>query len=423
MDNLKITYVPIGSLKPSAYNPRKWSESQTEALTESIERFGICDPIICNSAPGRKNVVLGGHFRLKVAKELGYEQMPVVYVNITDPAKEKELNLRLNKVVGDWDFELLKEFFEPELLLDSGFDQVEVSNIFNEVLDTEEDNFDAKEEVKKIKKPKTKVGDLYQLGPHKLICGDSTNLEVVKRLVGSTKINMVYCDPIYNISLSYEKGIGGTKNYGGSVKDNKSDEEYEAFLTKTLENALAVSSENVHVFYYCDESYVPLVAGIYARLGIDFKRICIWLKGIANPTPQIAFSKVYEPIVYGIKGKPYLSPNHRNFDEVLNKEIGTGNAMIEQFMELINVWAVRRLDAKSYQHPTQKPVTLHDKPIKRCTKVGDNILSLFGGSGGELIAADQLKRNCFMAELDPVFVDLIIRRYEKHSGKKARKIE
>jgi len=187
-------------------------------------------------------------------------------------------------------------------------------------------------------------------------------------------------------------------------------------------NALAVSNDDVHIFYYCDETYVPLTATLYKDLGVDFRRICIWLKGIANPTPQVAFSKVYEPCVYGTRNKPYLSPNHRNFDEVLNKDIGTGNEMIENFMDMFDVWAVRRLAGNQYEHPTQKPITLHDKPIRRCTKVGDNILSLFGGSGGELLAAHQLKRNCFIVEMDPIFVDLIIRRYEAFTGDKAKKI-
>jgi len=231
---------------------------------------------------------------------------------------------------------------------------------------------------------------------------------------------MIYNDPVYNINLNYNSGIGGTKQYGGSAKDKRSNKDYASFLQKTMKNALAVSHPDTHIFYYCDESYVPMIADLYGKLGIKFRRICIWLKGIANPTPQVAFSKVYEPCVYGTRKKPYLSPNHTNFDEVLNKEIGTGNQMIEQFMDMFDVWAVQRLSGNNYEHPTQKPITLHDKPIRRCTRVGDNILSLFGGSGGELLAAHQLKRNCYMVELDPVFADLIIRRYEKFTGDKAK---
>ena len=402
-------------------NPRKISKEQMENLKTSLTKFGVVEtPAI--DVDGK---IIAGHQRVAALILLGRgdEMIDCRVPNrkLTE-SEYKQYLLISNKVQGEWDEDLLVEYFDTDILLDSGFGKDEVSDLFSDLLDTEDDGFDVETELKKIKTPKSKIGDIYQLGPHRLACGDSTDLETVKRVVGDEKIDMVYSDPIFNISLSYQKGIGGTKNYGGTVKDSQSDEEYEAFLQKTMENALAVANENVHVFYFCDESYVPLVAKIYKHLGIDFKRICIWLKGIANPTSQIAFSKVYEPIVYGLRGKPYLSPNHRNFDEVMNKEIGTGNEMIEQFMEMVNVWAVRRLDGRSYQHPTQKPLTLHDKPIKRCTKVGDNILSLFGGSGGDLIAADQLKRNCFMVEIDPVFVDLIIKRYEKHSGNRARKI-
>jgi DNA modification methylase len=126
--------------------------------------------------------------------------------------------------------------------------------------------------------------------------------------------------------------------------------------------------------------------------------------------------------VYGTIGKPYLSPHYKNFDEVLNKEVGTGNQMIDDVTELFDIWLVRKLNGQNYNHPTEKPVTLHDKPIKRCTNVGGKVLSLFGGSGSDLIACHQLKRICYMVELDPVFVDLIIRRYEKLTGATAVKI-
>lgn len=412
----------VKGLLPYKRNPRKISEKQMGDLKKSLEKFGLVEiPAIDLSGK-----IIAGHQRIAAMLLLGRgdEMIDCRIPNreLTE-AEYKQYLLTSNKVHGDWDEDILAEYFDSDTLLESGFDQEEITDLFSEILDTEEDQFDVEEEIKKIKKPESKLGDLYRLGPHRLYCGDATDIEVVQRVVGGTKIDMIYCDPIYNINLSYGSGIGGTKNYGGSTKDDRSDGEYEALLQKTMENALAVSSEDAHVFYYCDETYVPLIAQIYKNLGIDFKRICIWLKGIANPTPQIAFSKVYEPCVYGVRGKPYLSPNHRNLDEVLNKEVGTGNQMIEQFMEMIDVWAVRRLNGNLYEHPTQKPITLHDKPIKRCTKVGDNILSLFGGSGGELVAADQLKRNCFMVEIDPVFVDLIIKRYEKYSGKKAIKIE
>ena len=411
----------VKDLLPFKQNPRKMSSKQIDDLTKSLKKFDLVEiPAI-----DTQDRILAGHQRCAVLQLIGRGE-DIIDVRVPSRAltdsEYKQYLITSNKVHGDWDEEILSEYFETDLLLESGFDKDEITDIFTDVLETEDDGFDVEKELKKIKKPKSKLGDLYQLGPHRLLCGDSTVLESVEKVVGEAKIDMVYNDPIYNISLSYEKGIGGTKNYGGSAKDTRSPEEYETFLHKTIENALVVSKKDAHIFYYCDETYVPLIAKIYATLGIDFKRICIWLKGVANPTPQVAFSKVYEPCVYGVRGKPYLSPNHQNFDEVLNRDIGTGNAMIESVMEMFNVWAVQRLSGKQYEHPTQKPVTLHDKPIRRCTKVGDNILSLFGGSGGELLAAHQLKRTCYMVEMDPVFVDLIIKRFETYTGLKVRKV-
>lgn len=411
----------VKDLLPFKENPRKMSASQTADLKKSLSKFGLVEI----PAVDLDNRIIAGHQRLAVMQLLGRGD-DIIDCRIPNrkltESEYKQYLITSNKVHGDWDEELLSKYFDADLLLESGFDNEEITDLFSGDLDTEDDNFNVDEEVKKIKKPKSKIGDLYQLGSHRLYCGDSTDIESVRKVVGSAKIDMVYCDPVYNINLSYEKGIGGTKDYGGMAKDNRSDKEYESFLEKTIENALAVSNQKTHVFYYCDQTYVPMVAKIYGKLGIDFKRICIWLKGVANPVPQVAFSKVYEPCVYGTRGKPYLSPKQTNYDEVLNKDIGTGGEMIQNFMDMIDVWAVQRLSGNSYDHPTQKPITLHDKPIRRCTKMNDNILSLFGGSGGELLAAHQLKRNCFMVEMDPVFVDLIIKRFESMTGIKAKKI-
>ena len=411
----------VCDLLPFKANPRKMSEKEVADLKKSLEKFNLVEiPAIDTD-----NKILAGHQRCAVLQLLGRGEELIDVRVPSRPLTETEYKQYLitsNKVHGSWNIELLSENFEIDLLLDSGFEKGELEDLYGDILDTEEKEFSIEKELKKIGKPTSTMGSLYQLGPHRLLCADSTDLEAVKKLVCSEKMDMVYCDPVFNIGLSYESGIGGTRNYGGSAKDKKSDTKYEAFLQKTMENALAVSKENVHIFYYSDQKYASLIQKIYQAMGIRYQRTCIWLKGVANPTPQTAFSKVYEPITYGIRGKPYLSPLHKNFDEVLNKETGSGHQLIDSFYDMFDVWAVKKIAGKDYEHPTQKPITLHDKPIRRCTKIGDNILSLFGGSGGELIAADQLKRRCFMVELDPIFVDLIIRHYEYYTGDKAKKI-
>lgn len=420
-EKLRITFVKVDSLKVSEYNPRKHDEQAEEQLKESIDRFGIVDPLIVNRAPGRENVLIGGHFRAKVAKKSGIKEVPVVFVNIPDIEKEKELNLRLNRNVGEWDYELLKEF-DLNLLLDVGFDDQDLSSIWSDSLETEDDNFDVAKEVAKIKEPKVKLGDLYQLDDHRLICGDSTQLETVKRLVGKSKIDVTLSDPVYNINYDYDSGLGKGKKYGGTANDKKTDAEYRNFLKATIENALAVSEKDCHVFYFCDQKYIGLLQDIYAELGLDSKRVCLWIKNNQNVTPQIAFNKAYEPCVYATRGKPYISNRVTNLNEILNKETGTGNRLPEDILDLFDIWLVKRLPTAEYLHPTQKPVTLNEKPLRRCTRPGDAVLDLFGGSGSVLIACEQMKRRCFMAELDPVFCEVIIKRYESLTGKSAKLI-
>lgn len=422
MSKIQIINVPINDLNPAPYNPRIWSDKATENLTNSIKDYGLVDPILVNEAPSRKNIVIGGHFRLKIAKDLGFKEVPVIYLNIPDENKEKELNLRLNANQGDWDYSLLRDF-DVDMLLDVGFDDTDLSNIWDEVLETEDDNFNVGKEIKEIKEATVKEGEIYQLGNHRLICGDSTDLEVIKKLVGKDKPDMIYSDPPYNINLNYSSGIGGKSNYSRSkVNDNKSEEEYRNFIKATLENGLKVSKKDLHIFYWCDEKYIGSVQNLYRELGIENKRVCLWIKNNQNVTLQVAFNKVFEPCVYGTIGKPWINKKHTSFNEILNKEIGSGNRLIDDVMDLFNIWLVKRLPSNEYKHPTEKPPTLHEKALRRCTKPGDIVLDLFGGSGSALISCEQMNRKAYLCEIDPIFCTLIINRYEKLTGKKATKI-
>lgn len=419
--NINITDVQITKLRASDYNPRHWSTTHIKNLTESIKRFGLVDPIIANSASNRKNVVIGGHFRLKIAKDLGYSSVPVVYLNIPDIEKEKELNLRLNRNTGEWDFELLQNM-DLDMLLDVGFDESDLSQIWDEHLETEDDNFDAEEEAKKIKETDIKPGDMFELGSHRLICGSSTELDTVKRLLGNDKVSMIYSDPPYNIGLDYNKGLSGKDKYGGKTNDNKSITDYENFITQTISNGLAVSCKELHIFYYCDQKYIGLIQSIYEKLNIQNQRVCMWIKNGFNATPKNAFNKCYEPCVYGTMGKPYLAKDIKNLNEIMNKEIATGNRTIDDILDLLDIWMVKRLPGQEYEHPTQKPPTLHEKALRRCTKPGDIVLDLFGGSGSTLLACEQLKRKARLVEIEPIFCQVIINRFEKYAVTKARKI-
>lgn len=408
---LRTVYKEVSSLRVADYNPRTISDKSLSDLKESIQRFGMVDPIIVNSHPSRYGVVIGGHMRLRAAKELGYTTIPVVFVSITDIEKEKELNLRLNKNTGEWDFEKLKSF-DTDFLLDVGFNDIDLSHIWsNEVV--QEDEFDIEEELEQLSSPTTRLGDIISLGKHKIICGDSTDPPILQHLFKKKRASVIYSDPVYNINLDYAKGIGGKRCYGGNVCDTRSDEEYKEFLRNSLVAALAVSHSNVHVFYWCDQTYIWLLQTLYKELGIDNKRVVLWIKNSQNPTPRIAFNKCYEPCVYGVRGTPYISPILQNLNEVMNQDIGTGNAVFDDISDL---WMEKRISSSSYEHATSKPPHLHQKAIQRCSRPGDIILDSFLGSGSTLIAAETLQRTVYGVELEPRFCDLIIKRYQKLTG-------
>ena len=414
---INISYVDSSTLHPAAYNPRKWDENAMSKLSDSIRQFGLVDPLIVNSAQDRKNIIIGGHFRFEVAKRLGINKVPVVYVNIPDVEKEKELNLRLNRNTGEWDYDLLKSF-DMVLLLDVGFDDSDLSAIWDEALSVEDDEFDSLDELSQIKEIKTKPGDIYKLGSHILGCGDALDFNFLDKLIKEPQIDMVYMDPPFNISLDYNKGIGGRAKYGGRLtNDNKTDAQYREFLIKAIENALRKIKSDAHIFIYCDERYIGLLQEIYKNLGIDSKRVCLWIKNGMGLTPQVAFNKAYEACVYGTVGNPYIQDKLNNLSEILNKEVDTGNRTLDDILDIFNIWLVKRLPASSYEHPTEKPPTLHEKALRRCTKVGDTILDLFGGSGSTMVACEQLKRKCIITEIEPIFCDLIISRFKKLTGK------
>ncbi len=303
-----------------------------------------------------------------------------------------------------------------ETLVDVGFEPVELASHWNENSEVNDDDFEIEKELKKIKEPLTQLGDLVIMGEHRLICGDSTDPTVVKKLFEEKSASMIYSDPVYNIQIDYNAGIGGKKSYGGSVQDNRSEADYRKLIKKSMETALLVSKQNAHIFYWCDQKYIWLIQTLYQELGIDNKRVCLWIKNGHNPTPGVAFNKCYEPCVYGTRGKPSIAKNMTNLTEVLNKDISTGNAMLE---EISDIWSVKRLAGQDYEHATSKPPQLHQKAILRCTKPGEIILDSFSGSGSTLIACEQLKRRVYGIELEPVFCDLIIRRWERLTGGKA----
>lgn len=409
----------VDDLIPFKGNPRTLDKRQQEALIKSLKRFNLAEIPVCDL----DNKILAGHARLKTLQLLG-RGSEIVDVRIPSRkltgAEQKAYLLTSNAVRGSWDYDLLREF-DTELILDIGFQDFELESLWGN-LQTEDDNWDEDKEIAKIKEPKSKVGEIYELGPHRLAVGNATDPAVLAKLFGQERASMIYSDPVYNLRFPYKTGLGGKQNYGAEVNDNRTPEEYRTFLKKSMESALAVTKLDAHVFYWNDQSQIGLVQSLFEELGLKNRRVCLWIKNGQNPTPGVAFSKAYEPCIYATRNKPYLTKGLESFNEILNKEMGTGNRLIEDIIDAFDIWLVKRLPGTEYTHATAKPPILHEKAIRRCTRPGDIILDSFSGSGSTMVAADQLKRRAFVVELEPLFADLTILRYEKLSNKKARKL-
>jgi len=410
----------VNDLIPFEKNPRIMSEKQTEDLKKSLRKYNLVEV----PAIDLDSRIVAGHQRVKTLQLLGRgeEEIDVRIPNrkLTQEEYEQYL-LTSNALRGDWNIDLLRNF-EIDTLLDVGFSDTELAGIFDDSLEIEDDGFSVDKELEKIKSTDIKPGDRFALGCHRLICANSINLSEIKKLVGETKVDLINTDIPFNLGLSYNTGIGGKKNYGGSINDKLSDEDYQIFVSMLIENALEIAKSSCHIFFWCGEKYVGMLQQLYEQAGINQKRLCLWLKDNQNPTPKIAFNKVTEFCVYGTRGTPYLCDKVKNLNEVLNKEVGSGNRLIDDVLDLLNIWLVKRLPGNEYEHPTQKPPTLYEKALRRCSKPGDIILDLCAGSGSLMLACDQLKRIAYLSEIEPIFCQLIINRYEKYANKKAVKL-
>ena len=406
----------VNDLIPQDINPRVISDKQMSDLKKNLKKFNLVE-IPAIDLNGK---ILAGHQRISALKLLGREE-ELIDVRIPNRKLTKEESegylIASNALGGDWDFSKLKSF-DLDLLTDVGLDQIDLSHFWDKELEVNDENFNVEDEIKKIRKPKTKSGDLIYLGPHKLLCASSTDPKNLKKLFGNDQASMIYSDPPYNLKIDYAKGIGGKQNYGGNVNDNRSYEEYRKFIKDSLISALTITKSDCHIFYWSDQCLIGLIQELYRELNITNKRVCLWLKNSQNPTPMVSFNKCYEPAIYGVIGKPYITPSIQNLNEILNKELTTGNNLFEEIFDQLDIWLIKRLSGQKYEHATSKPPKLHEKAIRRCTKLGDIILDSFSGSGSTIIAGEQLKRKVYALELEPIFCDLTIKRYKKLTGKK-----
>lgn len=339
----------------------------------------------------------------------------MVYVNL-DEKNERELNLRLNRNLGEWDWNMLANFGEEELL-QVGFTSEELDKMFN----LEEDEFDAQKEYDQIVEPQTKLGDLYQLGNHKLLCADSTLKESFEKLMENEKAQLVFTDPPYNVgydyTISYVEGRV-RKNKFHVFNDKKNKEEFIDFINKVFENCYSFSKENTS-FYCWHASQTEYLF----RLGIEqanwhIAQTLHWLKNGTTFSIGLDYLYANEPCYYGWKkGEKHFNNKQavKDFKNIIALDI-------EDFKELPNIWYENRDKIKDYQHPTQKPVRLAERAIKKHSNRNDIVLEPFNGSGSTMIACEQLDRKCYAIELDPKFVDVAIKRFETFTNKKAVKI-
>lgn len=437
--NISITEVPLENLRAAECNPRKHSKEQSDQLKESIKRFGMVDPIICNSAPERQNVTIGGHFRAEVARELGMTTVPVVYVNIPDIEKEKELNIRLNKNQGEFDLELLAEFDET-FLADIGFSSEDLDNIFPTEEQTE--IFDLKKELDKldIKQISVQKGDVYELNGSRLYCGDSTIEEDFVQLMNGEKADMCMTDPPY--ILDYLKGKTKQKDgvtTGFGAKKNRryleTDELPPDFTEKWMKNVHAASKEHFSIIVYENWKNIRTIWNEMEKYW-KVKNMIVWhlpnrvqgfsAKGkffnkhdiaMVGATDGIAVQSLdegelleneYETALYAISGKPHWE----SYDA--GKKICPTD-----FIEF------KAADEKSSGQGVifgTKPVEILMPYIKVLTKRNDLVVEPFGGSGSTLIASIRMQRRCYLMEKCPTYAEIILRRWTKEAGERPKKI-
>lgn len=438
-DNIKIVYVPISALKDCEYNPRKFSEEEFKLLEKSITEFGLKDPIIVNSAENRKNVVVGGNFRLAVAKKMGFKQIPVVYVHINDIGKEKRLNLLLNKATGSWDWDLLAAFDE-NLLSDVGFQSEELDEIFDEI-DSEPEKFDIQKELKKLKidKIEFQIGDIYQLGEHKLMCGDSTKEDDMLKLFGKEKADMCLTDPPYLLDYLKGKRKGKPTEGFGYKKDRKyigTDELPPDFTEKWMANINKIQKKDFNIIVYENWKNIRTIWNEMEKHW-KVKNMIVWhlpnrVQGFA--AKHKLFNRHDIAMVGSSADKPEL--NLKDEEEVLQNDYKTalfaisGDPHWEKYGKGKKYCPTDHItfNADDEKHSGQgivfgtKPITILLPYIKILTKRGDLIVEPFGGSGSTLIAAHKMKRRCFIMEKCPIYAEVIKKRWENVSGQKAVKL-
>lgn len=462
---MKIETRKLKDLIPAVYNPRKASKQQEKALSDSLKKYGCVEPIIVNEyqpqdengniieSENRYNVIIGGHFRVRELIKLKVEEVECVIVNLNLEA-ERELNIRLNSNTGDWNIDLLVQNFNMDELETWGFNTEELDKLeFKTEEDKVENLIDDSDELPEIpEQSKTRVGDLFYLGEHRLLCGDSTDPELVKLLMhknttetntaetNTTEANkkektfntqhstlnnynqasLVITDPPYNVA--YNK----SKDFKKILNDEMSKEDFYNFLYKVFKNYNdIVLKDGGGIYIFHSDSERINFTKAFIEVGFYFSQILIWVKNHFVMGRQ-DYQNKHEPILYGWKkGAGHYFIDDRTNGNVFEDEIDFKKLKKEELIKILESFfktdevngkptSVIHCEKpnKSDLHPTMKPIKILGKLIINSSKKNDLIVDLFGGSGSTLIASHQLERVCYTMELDPHYCDIIIERWQ-----------
>lgn len=408
---MKIKKIPIEKINPSIYNPRldiKPGDHEYESLKRSITEFGFVDPLVWNEHNGN---LIGGHQRYKILLELGYKEIDVSVVNIKDPKMEMALNVSLNKNLGDWDYAKLKELLVNlddgafDLTL-TGFDEAELKKLIDwdggQGLTNEDD-------VPELpKKAKSKMGEIYQLSNHRLMCGDAAIKDDVKRLMNGEKADMVFTDPPYGVDYGKKNRLlNSFQKAGRNLKDIANDtlgkDELFDFLVKAF--TLAFDFGKDYCSYYITAPQggeLGLTMMMMMMSGLPVRHVLIWNKNRQNfSLGRLDYEYKHEPILFTWKKthKFYGKGTHKN-----------------------SVWDIDK-ELKCDIRPTMKPVELIENAVLNSSKKDDVVADFFLGSGSTIIACEKTNRRCYGLEIEPIYVDVAVKRWEDFTGKKAVKIK
>lgn len=444
--NLKTEKRKLTELRAAEYNPRKTltpEDSEYQKIKRSIEEFGYVDPIIINE----DGTIIGGHQRTTVLKDLGYEEVDVVVVDL-DKQKEKALNIALNKITGEWDELKLKD-----LLLDldlgdyditfTGFEQKDLTELVDSLAvepETVDDEFDEEEALEQISEPVTRLGDVWILGRHRLMCGDSTSQEDVAMLMNGEMADLIVTDPPYNVNYgdkaemldTYLPGKGH-RNTSHIKNDNMDNTSFYQFMLQIYQSAYGFMRAGAAIYVFHAESTGHIFRQAFLDAGLKLAQCLIWEKNNFVLGRQ-DYQWRHEPCLYGWKeGAAHYFINDRTQDTVILEDEIDFEAMkkselIAYLEELRRKYKDRtsviyeNKPTRNDIHPTMKPIALMGKFITNSSKSGWNVLDLFGGSGSTLMAAEQLGRNAYLMELDEKFCDVIVKRWEEYTGQSAVRI-